>query len=154
MQTQNGGSVSNELQPVPKVNSGDDVAAVQNGGSVILATSSDERHPVSNVNSGDASFWMSTGSFPQELIVQLRTPTALQSVRVSGTALRKIRVEGCSGESPGNFIQLAQADVENARVQDKALACERVEPLRFVKLVVQSGWHDFISVHMLECIAA
>lgn len=53
-----------------------DAAAASAGGRVIMATCYDERHPPENVIDGnDATFWVTTGLYPQELVVALPMKT-------------------------------------------------------------------------------
>merc|ERR1719359_1964538 len=113
-----------------------DYAASENGGVVVLTTSEDERQPGENVTSGgDDSFWMSTGCFPQEVVIQLPQPQRLSRIKVTGTCLRKLRAEGCAAETPSNFAVLAEADMELTRqpIQTRELNVQSADPVRFVK---------------------
>jgi heat shock protein beta-11 len=56
-----------------------DFAREENGASIVMATSVDERFPPEQMLDGkDSSFWMTTGLFPQEFVVALQ-----QSINVS-----------------------------------------------------------------------
>lgn len=51
-----------------------DYAREENGAQIVMATSVDERFPPENMLDGkDSTFWMTTGMFPQEFVVALRT---------------------------------------------------------------------------------
>lgn len=49
-----------------------DVALAAAGSSIAAATCADERHPPENTLDGtESTFWMTTGLFPQELVIAL-----------------------------------------------------------------------------------
>jgi heat shock protein beta-11 len=51
-----------------------DYAREENGAQIVMATCVDERFPPENMLDGkDSTFWMTTGMFPQEFVVALRT---------------------------------------------------------------------------------
>ena len=137
-----------------------DLAAAQEGSVVILTTSEDERQPGENVNTGaEDTFWMSTGCFPQEIVVQLANPQRISKVKVTGTCLRKLRAEGCSAETPSTFAPIGETELElprTAALQSRDFGVQQLpggEPVRFLKLVIASGWYDFVSVHSFQCFA-
>ena len=48
-----------------------DMASPGAGASVVMATCSDERHPPHNaLDEDERSFWVTTGLFPQEIVVK------------------------------------------------------------------------------------
>ena len=50
-----------------------DYARAENGASIIMCTSVDERFPPEQMLDGkDSTFWMTTGMFPQEFVLALK----------------------------------------------------------------------------------
>lgn len=138
-----------------------DVASAKLGGQVLMVSSLDEGHPGNNVIDGsEHTFWISTGLYPQEILIRLGQPSRVSSVRLSSTAVRSVRIEGCHEETPVNFTTLGEMDLEDVRgqqLQVRTQPCaEHRLPLEFVRLVILSGWHDFCSVHrvLLEGVPA
>lgn len=62
-----------------------DMPLVQSGCFVSMATSNDENHPASNIIDGnEQTFWMTTGLFPQTVILTFPQNIEIKSVKVSG----------------------------------------------------------------------
>mmetsp|Transcript_7933 Transcript_7933/g.17592 ORF Transcript_7933/g.17592 Transcript_7933/m.17592 type:complete len:125 (+) Transcript_7933:113-487(+) len=119
---------------------------------VVMVSSLDETHPADNIMDGrDQTFWMSTGLYPQEILLQLPEPTRLSSIQLSTTNVKTVRVEGCSEDEPVNFKTLADGDLDakDGRLQIKDIPLGDAPDLRFVKVQILSGWHDFCSVHKI-----
>ncbi|XP_061423419.1 intraflagellar transport protein 25 homolog isoform X2 [Lethenteron reissneri] len=107
----------------------EDVALSSAGARVSLATSSDERHPAENVTDGSSStFWMSTGTFPQEFIITLADVTSIQSMRIE-----------CYNELEHNESNLQTEDINVKIVQ--------AQHLRFI---IRSAYDHFTSVHRVS----
>jgi heat shock protein beta-11 len=72
------------------------------GASVLSASSFDPLHPPSSVIDGEYNtFWLTTGVFPQELVIQLGEPSLVKGVELVSTGVR--RVELAKAEGPGNM---------------------------------------------------
>merc|ERR1712217_810355 len=95
------------------------------------------------------TYWMSTGCYPQEILLQLGKPAQLSSVRLATTSVKGVRVEGCSEDQPVNFHVLAEGDLEvkSGSLQLKDFQVRDSSAAAYVKVIVLSGWHDFCSVH-------
>lgn len=122
---------------------------------VLMASSLDEEHPPDNVIDGsDATYWISTGLYPQMILLELGQPTRISTVRLATTDVRGVHVEGCSGPAATSFETLGSAELDLAqgdcRLQMKELRCRALsQPTRFVKTTILSGWNDFCSVHRI-----
>lgn len=119
-----------------------------------MVSSLDEDHPGDNILDGsDRTYWVSTGLYPQELLVQLCHPAWVSSLLVSATHVRQLRIEGCCEDQPVNFQVLADGDLGDTRgtIQVKELPCQGQDrPVRYIRMMILSGWHDFCSVHRLQ----
>jgi len=122
---------------------------------VLMASSLDKEHPPDNVIDGsDATYWISTGMYPQMILLELGQPTRISTVRLATTDVRGVHVEGCSGPAATSFETLGSAELDLARgdcrLQMKELRCQALsQPTRFVKTTILSGWNDFCSVHRI-----
>lgn len=137
-----------------------DLASKSNGGRVLMSSSLDERYPATHVNDdSDQSFWISTGLYPQELLIQLGEPSPVSRVRVTGSQIRGVRVEVSEEDAPVNFQMVAEEEFQNkvGRVNNQEisnLGRGGSGHVSFVKLVITSGYHDFCSVHQVVVEAA
>lgn len=50
--------------------------------------------------------WMTTGSFPQEIVVQLATTASISRVKTWSTNAKEVAVEVCSGPTPTKWEKL------------------------------------------------
>uniref|UniRef100_A0A7S1ACC5 F5/8 type C domain-containing protein n=1 Tax=Noctiluca scintillans TaxID=2966 RepID=A0A7S1ACC5_NOCSC len=120
---------------------------------VLMASSLDEQHPEERmIEHGDRSFWISTGLFPQEIMLELRSPSRVSTVKLSSTHIKAFQVEGCPDHSPINFTVLCRGELKDMRgqLQFQELKCPDNENTNFIKLVILSGWCDFCTVHRIE----
>eukprot|EP00933_Yihiella_yeosuensis_P027579 TRINITY_DN21485_c0_g3_i1.p1 TRINITY_DN21485_c0_g3~~TRINITY_DN21485_c0_g3_i1.p1 ORF type:complete len:135 (-),score=35.19 TRINITY_DN21485_c0_g3_i1:92-496(-) len=127
-----------------------DLVSKKVGGKVLMVSSLDEGHPADNIIDGsDASYWISTGLYPQEILLQLAQPAPVSSVKIQTTNVKSVRIESCAEDKPVNFTTLAEGDLDEShgRLQQKELPCHAGEPAAYVKVMILSGWHDFCSVH-------
>mmetsp|Transcript_28450 Transcript_28450/g.52472 ORF Transcript_28450/g.52472 Transcript_28450/m.52472 type:complete len:235 (+) Transcript_28450:188-892(+) len=131
-----------------------DAAAKTAGGRVIMVSSLDEDHSGDNVIDGDdRSYWISTGLFPQEVLLQLCSPCWVSSFKLATTHVRRLRLEGCHEDVPINFHLMAESDLVDAHgsMQVKEISCNhQQQPIVFIRLYILAGWHDFCSVHRLQ----
>ena len=62
-----------------------DTPLIQHGAIVTMATANDEDHPASNVIDGhENTFWMTTGLFPQMLIIMFQNTIELKTIKLTG----------------------------------------------------------------------
>lgn len=120
-----------------------------------MVSSLDPDHPAEGaIDSDDHTYWISTGLYPQEMLLELGRRGTVSSVRVVSTHVRRVRIEGCWEEQPLSFAVLAEQDIEDTggRLQLRELRCGAPSegPLSYVRVVVVSGWLDFCSLHKIE----
>lgn len=121
---------------------------------VIFSSSLDPEHNADLILDGNQrSFWISTGLFPQSLIIELGEAMTPARVVIESTGIRRIRIEGCDSEAPVEFTVLAETDLGNAdgRLQHSSVPCQQlVRPIRFLQIVMVSGWNDFCTCHTVQ----
>lgn len=131
-----------------------DAASLQAGGMVTMVSSLDEDHPGENaIDGNDRTYWISTGLYPQEILVQLCHPSWVASLCIASTQVKQLRIEGCNEDQPINFHPLADGELAEAsgRLQVEELACPQQDrPIRFIRMMILSGWQDFCTVHRLQ----
>ncbi|CAE8669448.1 unnamed protein product, partial [Polarella glacialis] len=90
----------------------DDHLSSATGGRVLMASSVDGDHPPDNVIDGDeATYWISTGLYPQEILFELGKPATVSGIWLSTTNVRMVRIEGCVEESAVTFETLASGEM-------------------------------------------
>mmetsp|Transcript_21149 Transcript_21149/g.59474 ORF Transcript_21149/g.59474 Transcript_21149/m.59474 type:complete len:243 (+) Transcript_21149:124-852(+) len=131
-----------------------DLASEKAGGKVFMVSSLDPAHPGDNIIDGnDSTFWISTGLYPQEILLELGQSAKVSSVSLSSTRVRSILIEGWGQEdTQANCQMLAEgelANTANGRLQKQEMQCRNQE-IEFLRLVILSGWDDFCTVHHIH----
>ena len=95
---------------------------------------------------------MSTGLFPQEILLQLTTPSAPRSIRIVSSNVRQVIVEGCEGNHPGNFSKIGETELgsNSGDLQRESIDLSISKPINFIKVMIMLGWDEFVSVHSLK----
>lgn len=125
-----------------------DLVSSKMGGKVIMVSSLDEEHPGDNIIDGrEDSYWISTGLYPQEILLALSQRSPVSNVRILGTHVKGLRLEGCCEDDPVNFQTLAEGDLEDnpGRLQVKDMPCSG--EVAYLKIMILSGYHDFCTLH-------
>lgn len=122
---------------------------------VVMATSCGTRHgPEGVTSSSPDEFWMSTGMFPQELVVRLEHKTVLSSIKVVTAGVRDMVVEWAEGPEPKNFQKVADVSHPRPDVHGPERLTQRQshtvrmkdQKARYIKVTILSGWDDFVVV--------
>eukprot|EP00669_Euglena_mutabilis_P011525 TRINITY_DN6150_c0_g1_i1.p3 TRINITY_DN6150_c0_g1~~TRINITY_DN6150_c0_g1_i1.p3 ORF type:complete len:146 (+),score=53.85 TRINITY_DN6150_c0_g1_i1:91-528(+) len=124
---------------------------------VLYHTGSDPRHPPAlMVDGGERSFWVTTGMFPQEVLLGLKGPSAaapatVAKVRTWSHHIRRLVVDKCVEAQPTKFERLLEVELTD---KGGALQIESfgINPgaganIRYLRLHIASGWDDFASIH-------
>jgi len=122
------------------------------GAFISHATSRDPRFLPENVIDGDMrTFWISTGMFPQELMVALPSLSSLNAVRVYTTNVKSMSLE-CGESKTGDFSQLFSVELERQQPmlrQRQTGKVRRTTHARYLRLRILNGWKQFVAVHAL-----
>ncbi|CEL95918.1 unnamed protein product [Vitrella brassicaformis CCMP3155] len=122
---------------------------------VMMVSSMDDRHlPQMMTDGNERTFWISTGMYPQEILLELpqgqggaKPPRGIQ---ISSTGIRVLQVEASTGPAPINFERLQDVELPNRSggLQTETIALAGGS-WRYLRLRVARGWSDFCSVHKL-----
>ena len=121
------------------------------GATIIGSSSYDPKHPPFSVIDGDYNtFWLTTGNFPQEIIVQLGDPSLIKGVELMSTGIRK--VELAKSEGPSNMwetIAEAESNESDSEVQRISLQA----PPRVTAVCLRIKVIDILYIYIyLSCV--
>ena len=121
---------------------------------VKCATSFDERFDPKNVldTRNLNNYWMTTGLYPQEILIQLDQPKVLSEVKFQTTGAKKIAIEICKQANAQNFSKVGESkEMPNRNgLQSDSVKINESTPVNLFKFIIQDGWDDFVSVHSVE----
>ena len=129
------------------------LATPERGAVVISASSYSKTHPPSAVIHKDlSSFWMTTGSFPQEIVVQLSESCSVKSVELVSTSVRAIELWGSDGytHSAGERIAKTEANELDGELQRFTLSVASKATATCLRIKILSGWNEFCSIHRIN----
>ena len=102
-----------------------ELATESQGCSVISASSNDLLHLPDSILGGydKQTFWMSTGIFPQEIVVQLGAASLIKSVDIVSMGIRKLQLDKCDGPQANSWeiVSAAEANDSDGELQRLSL---------------------------------
>ncbi|CEG36629.1 hypothetical protein PPTG_04771 [Plasmopara halstedii] len=129
-----------------------ELALDEEGAQVTAVTSYDPAYPPINILDGElSSKWVTTGSFPQEIVIQLATTALVARAKVWTRNVKEVLVESCSSLAPTKWDKLFDFKL-NKTEGEMQIVSENINPTdaSFIKLKFLSGWNDFAVVHRVS----
>ncbi len=118
---------------------------------VIFSSSYDDKHPPQNVLTNNKLFWSSTGLYPQEILLQLESPSNINSVNISSYGIKKISIESCENDSAINFIKQAEIyDVpfKDSKTQSFFMTFNGQKRIaKLIRIIIDEGYDDFCAIN-------
>ena len=106
---------------------------------VVYGSSLDPARPPSHSVS-QKSFWATTGTFPQVLVVRLLKPSLVPRLKLSAVSVDKIRIEGSLSETADSFIPLGETEKFPDPWKSTVLSLRLSSgPLHYLRFVLESG---------------
>uniref|UniRef100_K3WRE4 F5/8 type C domain-containing protein n=1 Tax=Globisporangium ultimum (strain ATCC 200006 / CBS 805.95 / DAOM BR144) TaxID=431595 RepID=K3WRE4_GLOUD len=129
-----------------------DLTLEEEGAQVTAATSFDPNFPPSNILDGEqGTKWITTGSFPQEVIVQLATTASISRVKTWSMNAKEVSVEVCSGPAPTKWEKLYDSKLSendgNLQIESENV---KLGDASFIKFKILSGWNDFVTLNRVS----
>eukprot|EP00992_Anisonema_acinus_P004166 TRINITY_DN14867_c0_g1_i1.p1 TRINITY_DN14867_c0_g1~~TRINITY_DN14867_c0_g1_i1.p1 ORF type:complete len:137 (+),score=21.38 TRINITY_DN14867_c0_g1_i1:54-464(+) len=120
---------------------------------VLMTTGIDERIDVGNMIDGDEkTFWVTTGMYPHEIILGFKGAHAnISKIRTWTYHVKKLIIEKSTETSPTKFTRFVELELsdKNASMQIESFQVNQAmgQEVRFLRIIIASGWDDFASVH-------
>ena len=99
-----------------------------------------------------SKFWITTGLFPQELVIEVRGGGNISEVRMVTTNVRQVQIEICKNEGASDFVKGGEKEVDHnyGGHQNFAVPIKDGNGARFIKVILAAGYDDFASVHKID----
>lgn len=107
-----------------------------------------------------SSFVVTTGGFPQEIIVQTRASSAkISRVSLALNDAKDILLEKCCNEAPNTFEVMAERTLARGSSSSNNGAQTEVfdidpegagRDIRFLRLTILSGYSEFVAVYSID----
>ncbi|KAF7234764.1 hypothetical protein EG68_11585 [Paragonimus skrjabini miyazakii] len=114
-----------------------------------LSTSFDELHPPDNVlQDENSSFWITTGLFPQLLVVSLVEPSKIGRIRIVSSCIKNIWIEVSSQTEPEEFEVKSELTLAYSDGHQQITEVPMNETnMRHLRLNIRSGYDHFVAVY-------
>mmetsp|Transcript_13227 Transcript_13227/g.13179 ORF Transcript_13227/g.13179 Transcript_13227/m.13179 type:complete len:126 (-) Transcript_13227:25-402(-) len=122
---------------------------------VISATSFDQRFSSQNIFENDMStFWMTTGLYPQELVIDLKAPHNLNELKLKSMRVKNIKIEACTDNSGSEFFEVGKKEMDSNSdsMQTEKISLTGANGIILLKIIIQEGHDDFASIHYADLI--
>ena len=128
------------------------VALLQKGARVPLCTANNEEYPAANILDGNNStFWLSTGLFPQEVLISLPQTSLVTSINVLCSHVKELMVERSVKEDASDLENLFRSELEYQETsQRQEFKLTSPTQIRHVKLIILSGYDHFVSIQSVS----
>jgi hypothetical protein len=124
----------------------------------LFATSTDERFPASSIVDGRPNtFFITTGSYPHEVLLGVRTASGAANatkISVVSSGIKKLRIEKCVDVQPAKFDSVVEVEMSNrdggSTKQYEQFQLNKATAganIRFIKLVILSAYEDFSAFY-------
>ena len=130
------------------------LALLRSGARVPLCTANNEEHPASNILDGNSStFWLSTGLFPQEVLISLPETSLVTSISIMCSHVKELLIEKSVNEDAADLENLLKSELEyQETLQKQEFKLSTPTQIRNLKLIVQSGYDHFVSINSINII--
>ena len=121
---------------------------------VLLCTGSDERFPPTHITDGNPNnFYLSTGSFPHEIILGFKGGVAanIQKISLSSSAVKHLVIHRCTDAKALEYEEVVDCQLNNREgnrqvEQFQVNATTVGSRVRFLKFSLQSGYEPFAGI--------
>lgn len=99
-----------------------------------------------------STFWMTTGAYPQELIIQLGELSHIKGVSLVCTGIRRIELAKCDGSQANSWETVAKEEAQDAEGDVQRVAFDVPSRLTatFLRIKIISGYSDYVTIHRIS----
>lgn len=119
---------------------------------VFYSTSSDQEHPPTNIIDNDeTTFWMTTGLFPQEVVLQFKKPAQIVRITTITGKVRDITVYAAQDKGMSDWAEIDSTRLPAQPIKQQEthqLNCQRTT--YGVKICITKGWGQFSALYMVK----
>ena len=120
--------------------------------SVFYSTSFDVDHPPSNVVDNDeTTFWMTTGLFPQEIVLHFKNPAQITRITTIMGNVRSLIVYAALDKELTDWNEIDQTTLpRNPIKQMETHQLNYQHTVYAIKLLITKGWDQFTAVYQVR----
>mmetsp|Transcript_29004 Transcript_29004/g.40426 ORF Transcript_29004/g.40426 Transcript_29004/m.40426 type:complete len:294 (+) Transcript_29004:161-1042(+) len=127
------------------------------GAEICHVTSRDHRFPASNVLDGDPrTFWLSTGLFPQEIMIVLPSVSTIECIKICTANVRMLTLEISETMKATDFKEIFEVKLDRLppgrkrqRYVSSSISTKKLNA-QYLRFRFHSGWKSFVAMYSVE----
>merc|ERR1712012_1497925 len=128
-----------------------DLCLESSGAKIYFITGNHYAYHCRNILNNDDNCWVSSGSFPQSLIISLEHPASIETITLQSYNVRKLSIQYSKEESPKKFQDLIQLELDATEgTKQNVQLFKGTITAKNVKLTVNTAFDLFIAIYHLE----
>mmetsp|Transcript_35166 Transcript_35166/g.56531 ORF Transcript_35166/g.56531 Transcript_35166/m.56531 type:complete len:294 (-) Transcript_35166:65-946(-) len=127
------------------------------GAQICHVTSRDHRFPASNILDGDPrTFWLSTGLFPQEIMIGLPSVSTIERIKICTANVRVVTLEISETMKGTDFKEVFEVELDRRppgrkrqRYVSSSISTKKFNA-QYLRFRFHSGWKAFAAMYSVE----
>ena len=122
------------------------------GAAVTLSSSWDSAHPPEHALDGQKdTYWVTTGAFPQEIVITLSAPMRITSLETRTAGVRHMTIQKSTTETPSGWDDIRVTEIPDGgdEVQTETHAVDPTT-VRHLRILLRSGHGEFAAVYSVN----
>ena len=119
---------------------------------MFYATSLDSEHPPSNmIDNDETTFWMTTGLFPQEIVLQFKNPAQITRITTLTGKVKNMVTYAATNKDLTEW-----AEIDSTNLPGNPIKQQETHQLNYqrtsygVKIVITKAWGPFAAVYLIR----
>jgi heat shock protein beta-11 len=119
---------------------------------LLYSTSFDIESPPTNVSDNDeTTFWMTTGLFPHEIVLQFRKPAQIIRITTITGKVKNMLIYAALDKDLTDWSEIDAIHLPEQPVkQQETHHLNYQRPSYAIKLVVSQGWGPFVAIYLIR----
>lgn len=119
---------------------------------IFYATSYDMDHPPEfAIDGDDNTFWVTTGLFPQELVIRFKRPSQITRITVTCGNVKQYIVNAATDEGMSEWVQIDDTSLPGKPVKlSETHQINFQQPAYGVSVKITKGWGQFAAIYQVR----
>ena len=119
---------------------------------LFYATALDSEHPPTNiVDNDETTFWMTTGLFPQEVVLQFKNPAQITRITTITGKVKNMIAYAATNKDLTDWAEIDSTNLPGQPIKQQETHQLNYQKTSYgVKLVVTKAWGPFAAVYLVR----
>ena len=119
---------------------------------MFYATSLDSEHPPTNiVDNDETTFWMTTGLFPQEVVLQFKNPAQITRITTITGKVKNMIAYAATNKDLTDWAEIDSTNLPGQPIKQQETHQLNYQKTSYgVKLLITKAWGPFAAVYLVR----